>query len=80
MHKKILLIIAVFFVISCSLDTKTGFWTKYKIIDEKKENLEEIFKSSEILEKEFNSNLKFKINSSYENNPFVNNLSNNLDL
>ena len=76
-HKKILLIIAVFFVISCSLDTKTGFWTKYKIIDEKKENLEEIFKSSEILEKEFNSNLKFKINSSYENNPFIENLTNN---
>ena len=47
----------------CSLDTKTGLWTKNKIEQEKNDNLQQIFKSAEILEKEFNSNLKLKIKS-----------------
>ena len=53
MYKNILLLIIFFLISQCSLDTKTGFWTKSQIIEEKKDNLEEIFKSDAILEKEF---------------------------
>ena len=78
MHKNIFIIIGFFILTHCSLDTKTGFWTKSQILDNKNDNLEEIFKSEEVLEKEFNSNIKIKINASYNQNPFVNNLTNNL--
>lgn len=77
MYKNILLIITFIFLIQCSLDTKTGFWTKSEILEEKKDDLKEIFKPAEILEKEFNKNLRIKINSSYTKKPFINNLSNN---
>ncbi len=77
MNRNILLIIVFLFLNQCSLDTKTGIWNKTQIKEEKKENLEEIFKSAEILEKEFNPNLRIKINSSYTQKPFINNLSNN---
>ncbi len=77
MYKFILLIIVLVFLIQCSLDTKTSLWTKTQIPEEKKENLKEIFKSEEVLKKEFNSNIKIRINSPYTQNPFVNNLSNN---
>ena len=59
------------------MDTKTGFWTKSQIIEEKKDNLEEIFKSDAILEKELNPNIKIKIQSPFNQNPFINNLTNN---
>ena len=58
MYKNILLIIIFFLISQCSLDTKTGFWTQSQIIEEKKDNSEEIFKSDVILEKEFNANIK----------------------
>ena len=77
MYKNILLIIIFFLISQCSLDTKTGFWTKSQIIEEKKDNSEEIFKSDVILEKEFNANIKIKIQSPFIQNPFINNLSNN---
>ena len=77
MYKNILLIILFAFLSQCSLDTKTGFWTKTQIQEEKKKDLEEIFKSEEVLAKEFNPNLKIRINSAYTQKPFINNLSNN---
>lgn len=77
MYKNILLIIIFFLISQCSLDTKTGFWTKSQIIEEKKDNSEEIFKSDVILEKEFNANIKIKIQSPFIQNPFINNLTNN---
>ena len=77
MYKNILLIITFIFLTKCSLDTKTGFWTKSQIQEEKKDDLKEIFKPKEILEKEFNKNLRLKINSSFTKKPFINNLSNN---
>ena len=64
MYKFLFKIIIIIFLNQCSLDTKTGFWTKSQNIRGKKKNLEEIFKSEKILEKEFNPNLKIKINSS----------------
>ena len=71
--------ILVLFIIlnQCSLDTKTGIWNKSKIEEEKKEDVKEIFQTEKILTKEFNQNLKIRINSNYSRNPFINNLSNN---
>ena len=66
-----------FLITHCSLDTKSGLWTKSQNIEKSKENLEEIFKSDEVLEKEFNPSLKIKINSKYNTSPFVDNLNNN---
>ena len=77
MYKNILFIFIFFLILQCSLDTKTGFWTKSQIIEEKKDNLEEIFKSDAILEKELNPNIKIKIQSPFIQNPFINNLTNN---
>tara|TARA_B100002051_G_scaffold225065_1_gene220290 strand:- start:3267 stop:4565 length:1299 start_codon:yes stop_codon:yes gene_type:complete len=77
-YKYILFLFTFIFLSQCSLDTKTGFWTKAQIKkEEKKESLKEVFKSKEVLEKEFNPNLKIKINSTYKQEPFINNLSNN---
>ncbi len=70
-------IIALILLTQCSLDTKSGFWSKSEIIEKEKKNLKKIFKSDDILEKEFNPNLKIKINSLYTQKPFINNLSNN---
>ena len=61
----------------CSLDNKTGFWTKSKIEQDRSQDPEEIFKSKRILNKEFNSNLKIKIDTSYNKKSFINNLTNN---
>ncbi len=77
MYKYFTLIIILTFLNNCSLDTKTGLWTKKKIETDKKELKEEIFKSKQILDKEFNPNLKIRINTSYKKFPFINNLSNN---
>ena len=66
---------------NCSLDTKSGFWTKNKNI-EKEKNLKEkkvteLFKEPKTLEKEFNLNVKIRLNSKSKNNSFVNNFDNN---
>ncbi len=77
MYKYILFFIAIFFLSHCSLDTKSGFWTKSEVQQEQKDDLEKIFKSANVLKNEFNPNLKIKIKTSYQQKPFVNNLSNN---
>ena len=77
MYKKILFLAAIIILNQCSLDTKTGLWTEKQVIEKKEENLEEVFKTQEIIEKEFNSNLKIKITSPYKQKPFINNLTNN---
>lgn len=78
MNKYILLLFLFVFFSQCSLDTKTGFWTKTQILEKKKESLEEIFESEEILKKEFNPNLKLRIKTNYTKKPFINNLTNNV--
>ena len=76
--RKSLFIILLLLLNQFSLDTKTGLWTKSKIVEKNKDSFNEIFKSQEIFEKEFNPNLKIKINSSYTQNSFINNLTNNI--
>ena len=66
---------------NCSLDTKSGLWTKNQTIKKEKslkeKKVTELFKEQKILEKEFNSNVKIKLNSKSINNSFVNNFDNN---
>ena len=65
---------------NCSLDTKSGIWTEKKdtkTVKIEKENVTQVFIKDEILEKEFNSNLRLRISSRSINNSFTNNLTNN---
>tara|TARA_B100000579_G_scaffold290079_1_gene240841 strand:+ start:1204 stop:2502 length:1299 start_codon:yes stop_codon:yes gene_type:complete len=48
----------------CSLDTKSGIWTKDKEIKKVEKNINKIFKEKDIIIKEFNSNLLIKIDKS----------------
>ena len=74
----------IFIIISaCSLNSQSKFWTKSEEITKDNNNLnnkvkkQEIFKKEKILKKEFNKNLKIKINnnsaSNYKNNINLNN-------
>jgi outer membrane protein assembly factor BamB len=62
---------------NCSLNNKSKFWSKSEIV--KKENLEvkEVYKQPEIYEKEFNLDLRIKVNEQAIKNSFINNLTNN---
>ena len=81
MYKKISFIIVLFLFTQCSLDTKTGLWTKPEIInktDKKEDKLEEIFGSKEILKKELNPNLKIKLTKLTKGEIFLGNNINNI--
>jgi len=66
------------FLTNCSLDTKSGIWSKkQKIIIEEEQNTKKLFKDNNILNKEFNANLKLKITSSLSSNSFTNTQNNN---
>ena len=65
MYKFNIFIIFLILLTQCSLDTKTGFWTKKQIT--KKEKISEVlFEPEKILENEFNNNLKIRIESVYK--------------
>ncbi len=71
-------LLIIVFITSCSLDSKTGFWSKSKKL--KSENnvvKKEIFKKTKVYEKEFNANLKIKLRNNFKKKSFVNNLTNN---
>ena len=66
------------FITSCSLDNKTGLWTKkQKIKEEKKIIIKELFEKEKVLEKEFNPNLKINLSAKLIDNSFINNFDNN---
>ena len=58
-------ILLVFILITnCTTNkNKKYFWSKNKIIEEKKSNIKEIFKKELELDDEFNPNLKIKLKS-----------------
>ena len=76
---KLLGIFLLFFLITnCSLDKKTGLWTKTKKIAEKEKiKIKELFKEEKALETEFNPSLKINLSAKLINNSFVNNFNNN---
>ena len=78
MNRTIVLFLIILLITNCSLDNKSGIWTKSeKIKVEKKLITSELFKKEESLSKEFNSNVKIQLKSHLSNNSFLNNLSNN---
>ena len=59
MNKLFYLLAILLFLSSCSLDTKSGLWTKSEKLDSENKNLEvKIFEENEIYEKEFNTGIK----------------------
>ena len=76
---KILELLLIFLLITnCSLDKKSGLWSKNSKIDiEKDLIITELFEDEKIFNEELNSNLKIKLKSNLTNNNFTNNLSNN---
>ena len=78
MNRAIVLFLIILLITNCSMDNKSGIWTKSeKIKVEKKLISSELFKKEESLSKEFNSNVKIQLKSYLSNNSFLNNLSNN---
>ena len=78
MNRTIVFFLIILLITNCSLDNKSGIWTKSeKIKVEKKLIINELFKKEESLNKEFNSNVKIQLKSYLSNNSFLNNLSNN---
>ena len=71
------ILIFFIFVTSCSLDTKSGIWTDKKKVFEEIKNIKKLFVEDEPLEKEFNPDLKIKLNSKLTDNSSLNNLTNN---
>ena len=78
MNKLFYLLVIFLFLSSCSLDTKSGLWTKTEKLDSENKNLEvKIFEENEIYERELNIDLKIKLRNNFKKNSFINNLSNN---
>tara|TARA_A100001011_G_scaffold308712_1_gene324456 strand:+ start:230 stop:1684 length:1455 start_codon:yes stop_codon:yes gene_type:complete len=76
-NKFLKFLLLLFFLNNCSLDNKTGIWTKTSKIEEEKIIIKEVFKKEEALESEFNSEIKVNLISNFKKNSFVNNLTNN---
>jgi len=77
-NKLFYLLVIFLFLSSCSLDTKSGLWTKTEKLDSENKNLEvKIFEENEIYERELNIDLKIKLRNDFKKNSFINNLSNN---
>ena len=71
---KIFLIILIIFLNSCSLDKKTGIWTKTKkIAKEKSVITKELFADAPKISNEINPSLKINLNSKLVRNSFINN-------
>ena len=78
MNKISFFFVVLIFLTNCSLDTKTGLWSKSEKLSSEVSSVEEkLFEDTEILEKEFNTQLKIKLKNNFKKNSFVNNLSNN---
>ena len=78
MNKAYCLLILFLFILNCSLDTKTGFWSQSEKLESENKPLEEkLFSDAEIYEKEFNPKLKIRLKKNFKKNSFVSNLLNN---
>ena len=78
MNKIFYLFLLFLLITNCSLDTKSGLWTKSeKLKSENKIIEKKLFEKKEVFEKEFNTNVTIKLNKNFTKNSFVNNLLNN---
>ena len=67
----------ILFFYGCSLDSKTSLWNKKKIETENSQNEEVLFKEKQSFNKEFNQNIKIKLNENFYANSFIKNNTNN---
>ena len=78
MNKIIIFVFILFFTTSCSLNSKSKFWTNEKKIQvEDDSRITEIFKKDKIYKNELNSNLKIKLSEKIIKKSFINNFNNN---
>ena len=78
MNKIFYLFLLFLLITNCSLDTKSGLWTKSEKLKLENKIIEKkLFEKKEVLEKEFNTSLTIKLNKNFKKNSFVNNLLNN---
>ena len=78
MNKVLRLFLFLFLIASCSLDQKSGIWTKVdKIENDKDFVVVELFKEEKNLDNELNPNVRIQLKSQLSKNNFSNNLSNN---
>jgi len=77
-NKVLRLFLFLFLVASCSLDQKSGIWTKVdKIENDKDFVIVELFKEEKNLDNELNPNVRIQLKSQLLKNNFSNDLSNN---
>jgi len=77
-NKIIIFVFILFFTTSCSLNSKSKFWTNEKKIQvEDDSRITEIFKKDKIYKNELNSNLKIKLSEKIIKKSFINNFNNN---
>ena len=78
MNKLFYIFTLFLFISNCSLDTKTGIWSKSEKLNSENLNIEEkLFEKPEIFQKEFNNDLKIRLKNDLKKKSFVNNLLNN---
>ncbi len=78
MNKKKYLYILFIFVIGCSFNKDSKFWTSYKnVVEEKNSNFKEILTEEKALSKNFNSKLKLRLNKKFTNDKIARKYFNN---
>ena len=79
MNKLLYFSIFLVFLYNCSFNSNSNFWTKEKKIKEESKNIKiyKINNEKEKLVKEFNTNVKIKLNSKTSNSSFIAKLDNN---
>ncbi len=81
MNKNIYFFLILFLINHCSFDTKSGIWTQEKKLselNEKKENIKELFQENIFNENEFNKDLVIQITN--DNKKIINTNQNNLGI
>ena len=77
MSKFFKLFIIFIFITNCSFHKNSKFWSKKEIIVKQDVVNKKIFEKADIVELEFNPNLKITLSAKPINNSFINNLDNN---
>ena len=77
MTKNIFFLIILILFSNCSLDTKTNIW-KDKKLENKNNDLQDVFKEIEVISREFNSNIKINLKEKFTNKSFISNPKNNI--
>ena len=79
---KIIFLFVLIFLTGCSLNKNSKFWSTSETLNEDTKNInisksEEILKKSSVYEKEFNQNLKIKVEGNFNTNKQIDYLTNN---